>query len=473
VSENQTIDQQSRIHSESMINAAPLTLFQILVAVIGTMVLIVDGFDLQMLSYLMPQIAKEWDVPAAQQGTILSSGYLGVMAGYLALSPLSLKTGHKRMVVACLLLISLSSFLTLTATNAATLMAFRIATGVALGGVFPSAVALTSEYFPERYRASIVTIMYVGVTLGLLLAGAAAWMIVAPYGWRWAMAVGGALPLVLVVILVPCWPESIEFLVNRARGGQARARRILERITPDLSRNAAAELTAGSGERPPVALLELFRLNRAGGTVALWAALSLNSIVYFFVLSWLPLILVRIGVGQENAIAASSFANAGGIAAAFITGPLMDRFGGYGIVLAHFVAGAVFCAVVGLLLSPSLFVVVPAAFCLGFCVSGLQKGVSALAVRFYPAELRSMGLGWMFGVARSGAIAGPFVAGILMSSGWSPSNIFYLMSVPLLSGGVAIGLMWRQFASRKRHDPIEGQFSVTPREPISVSGRIP
>ena len=138
--------------------------------------------------------------------------------------------------------------------------------------------------------------------------------------------------------------------------------------------------------------------------------------------------------------------NFAGIAAGFLTGPMMDLFGRYRIVITLFIAGAASTILVGGVLSPQLRIIVPAALCLGLCVSGIQKGVSALAVRFYPTQLRSSGLGWTLGCGQIGAILGPFVAGQLIARGWAPASLFFLMSVPMIVGAIGIGFM------RSRYD---------------------
>jgi AAHS family 4-hydroxybenzoate transporter-like MFS transporter len=164
------------------------------------------------------------------------------------------------------------------------------------------------------------------------------------------------------------------------------------------------------------------------------------------------LILVRIGAAQENAILASSLVNFAGIAAGVVTGPLMDVSSRYRIVTLLFAAGAASTVLVGSVLSPVVVVIVPAALCLGFCVSGIQKGVSALAVRFYPTELRSAGLGWALGSGQTGAIAGPFLAGQLIAQGWAPASLFYAMSVPMILGGLSVRSMWRIYGKSAPSD---------------------
>lgn len=434
------------LSTEEFIDSRKVGRFQLLVGLFGIVTLISDGFDIQIISYLIPQISKEWGIQAGLQGTILSAGFAGTMFGYCILAPLSPKLGLKRAVITYLICAGVFNITTVTAANPTMLIAFRVATGMALGGLFPSAVALTAEYFPERVRASLVTIMYVGIPAGFLIAGWAAWLVVAKFGWRPAMTIGGLIPLALASALAFLAPESLEFLVNRARNGADRARKIMRRIDPHWDPTRITNLTAGSSKQPSISVFALFRVPHALGTRALWVGLCLNSTVYYFVLTWLPLILVRIGATQQNAILASSLVNFAGIAAGFLTGPMMDLFGRYRIVITLFIAGAASTILVGGVLSPQLRIIVPAALCLGLCVSGIQKGVSALAVRFYPTQLRSSGLGWTLGCGQIGAILGPFVAGQLIARGWAPASLFFLMSVPMIVGAIGIGFM------RSRYD---------------------
>jgi MFS transporter, AAHS family, 4-hydroxybenzoate transporter len=72
-----------------------------------------------------------------------------------------------------------------------------------------------------------------------------------------------------------------------------------------------------------------------------------------------------------------------------------------------------------------------ATFLAGLCVSGGQKGVIALAAVFYPAAIRSTGVGWALGAARPGGIAGPLIVGAGLSAGVTPQGVFYLLAAPM------------------------------------------
>src|SRR5207247_3513501 len=115
---------------------------------------------------------------------------------------------------------------------------------------------------------------------------------------------------------------------------------------------------------------------------------------------------------------ATSLTTTGGIVAAFIVGPAMDRLGPYGSLGILYIGGVVFVALTGLALTRPEWVLLTTAFCSGFCVSGGQKSVIALAAVFYPAPVRSTGVGWPLGIGRIGRILGPLSLGMMLS--WHP-----------------------------------------------------
>lgn len=443
-----------KTHWSGLIDERPIGRFQLMIAAIGILVLLCEGFDLQVIAYLMPQIVKEWHIDPARQGSVLSAGYSGMLVGFLLLAPLAPKVGSRNLVAVCLVGMGALNLATVFAQHATSLIVLRIAVGLTLGGVVPPTLALVAEYFPARRRSAVVSTLYLGTTSGFLVAGAAAWAILPKWGWRGTLIIGGCAPILIALIVYLLCPESLNFLLSGARRGTERARAVLAKLYPAEPIDPM-QMDASSQHVSRGSLVDLFRENRLPGTLMLWAALSLNAIVYFFALSWMPLILVKVGAVQQDAILASTLANIGGIAAV-ATGFLMDRFGNARVVMLYFLSGAAFVLVVGAVLSSSLLLIAPAAFCLGYCVSGLQKGVSALAITFYPPMLRSAGLGWVLGIGRSGAIVGPLLPGLLMQSGWLPEHIFYAMALPMLLGGASIAVMSACYPSRGEQRPQAG-----------------
>jgi len=429
------------IETDALINSRKIGRPQFVVAVLGACALFVEGFDTSAIGYIAPQITREWNVPASVLGTILTADMVGLLLGYLFVAPLSARFGHKRTVIACTTFFGLMTFLTITSTNVEMLLFFRFLTGIGVGGAMPSAVALTGEYIPEHRRSTAITLIYIGFSVGQIGAGLASSLLIEPFGWRAVLAFGGIITLLFSGLFVFVLPESIEYLVNRGND-RPRALRTLRRMAPDLAIPDSARLIAGTHGNRKVVVRQLLEDNRSLGTIFLWTGMFMNLMVYFFMQKWLTSLLVQVGLTQQEAILATTVGLAGGIVAAFIIGPLMDRVGPYIVVAGLFAVSALSVVLMASLMAAAGAVLLTAmSLALGFCLSGGQKANNALSVYFYPTALRGTGLGWSLGIGRIGGVIGPYLAGVLLQNGWSPSGLFYLTAGPMMIGAVTIALM--------------------------------
>src|SRR5260370_8681165 len=121
-----------------------------------------DGFDTQAISYTAQSIAKEWGLSRELLGPIFSSALTGLMVGYLLVSPFSDRFGHRKLVIVSTFAFALLTFATIFATNVTELIALRFLTGIALGSVVPSAIALTPQFSPARFHATFALALYYG-----------------------------------------------------------------------------------------------------------------------------------------------------------------------------------------------------------------------------------------------------------------------------------------------------------------------
>src|SRR5260370_37981273 len=85
---------------------APISSFQIMIVVITTALNMIDGFDVLAISFTAPLIAKEWGVPPATLGILLSAGLAGMALGSLFLSPVAGIFGRRALVIAAAAILS-------------------------------------------------------------------------------------------------------------------------------------------------------------------------------------------------------------------------------------------------------------------------------------------------------------------------------------------------------------------------------
>ncbi|GAC1331334.1 MAG: 4-hydroxybenzoate transporter PcaK [Beijerinckiaceae bacterium] len=437
--------QQDTFHVPAFINAKSIGASQYLTTLLCGLVMFLDGFDTQSISYMAPLIAKEWGLSREVLGPIFSSALTGLMAGYLLLSPLSDRFGHRRMMLGSTAAFGLVTLITVFSTNVTELIALRFITGLGLGAAIPSAVALTGEYSPMRLRATFVLVIYCGFSLGFVAAGAlAAWMLPL-YGWRSLLWVGAIAPLVLSVFLYMFLPESLDFLVRNRAGN--RIWTILRRVDPTLPRTAPEAYSTEVKEKGS-AVGSLFTGGRGFGTVVLWIVFFLNLAEFYALQSWLPTILTNLNYPLHTVALATTLTTVGGIVVAVVIGPAMDRLGAYRSLAILYLLGVVFVALMGVALSSPEWVLLIATFFAGVCVSGGQKSVIALAAVFYPAPIRSTGVGWALGIGRIGGIGGPLLVGLLLGQHLAPASIFYSAAIPMLLAALLVALLGWRYRSR-------------------------
>jgi AAHS family 4-hydroxybenzoate transporter-like MFS transporter len=421
--------------------------FQWGVIALCALVMFLDGFNTQAISYMAPAIAKEWHLGRSALGPIFSSALVGLMIGYLLLSPLSDRFGHRPTIIASTAVFALATLASAGVRDVNQLMILRLVTGLGLGAAAPSAVALTGEYSPKRLRATFVLIIYCGFSLGFVVAGLAAGAMLVRYGWRSLFLAGAVAPLLL--LLPALWlalPESLAFLIRRGVEPR-RIQALFRKMDPSLPVAPEAAFGLEQGATGRSSLAALFVGGMGLGTVLLWLVFAVNLGEFYALQSWLPTILEGLRYPPSVVVAATTLTTVGGIVAAFITGPCMDRLGAYGTVAAIYLLGAVFLAATGAGLHAGFIVLMAMNFLSGCCISGGQKSVIALAAVFYPAPVRSTGVGWALGVGRIGGIVSPLLLGRALDRGTPPTVAFYVMALPMLAGAA---LIWRLGAIAKR-----------------------
>ena len=277
------------------IDRQPVGGFQIRLLLTCAAVLFLDGFDTQAIGYVAPALAKEWGLTKGALGPVFSAGLFGLMIGALVFGPLADRVGRKKIIILSTAAFGLGALATALAQDLNTLLVIRFLTGLGLGGAMPNTVAMTSEYNPQRRRATMVMIMFCGFSIGAALGGFLAADLIPRYGWRSVFIVGGIAPLLLLPVLVWRLPESVRFL---AASGQApeRVAELLKRISPHTAfapdarfvvQEAASRRDAG----------RCICFGRAGprATLLLWVVFFMSLLDIYFLANWLPTVLNDLG----------------------------------------------------------------------------------------------------------------------------------------------------------------------------------
>ena len=207
--------------------------FQIMLGALLLLAMFVDGFEAQAPGFAAPAIIKDLGIPRAAMGLVFGAGNLGLMLGAVLLGILGDRFGRKRTIVVGCLVLAAFSLLTMYATDLATLRLLRIGSGIGVGGVLPSVIALGTEFSPRRVQATTIWTLLIGYQAGASSGALISTFLFLHYGWQVMFLIGGILPIVTALLVLAFLPESVRFLALDP-SARDRMASVLARIEPGL-----------------------------------------------------------------------------------------------------------------------------------------------------------------------------------------------------------------------------------------------
>jgi AAHS family 4-hydroxybenzoate transporter-like MFS transporter len=419
------------------IDNSPIGALQVSTFALCLLCLIMDGYDVQAIGYVGPEVVREWNISSAALGPVFGASNFGVLVGSLVFSMLADKVGRRPILIGATLFFGVMTIVAARAASVGELLAVRFVAGIGLGCIIPNATALVGEYSPRRLRGPLMMIVGgVGFTGGAAIGGFIAAFLIPRFGWRSVLYFGGAVPLLIALAMLLWLPESLQFLVVR-RKDRASIARWLTRIDPTVPSGLDVEFVVREENREGVPVVHLFREGRGPVTILLWVVNFMNLLNLYFLASWLPTVVRDRGHSASTAVLAGTILQVGGTIGTVGLAWLIGRLGFIPVLTVSFGLACVTIALIG---QPgvSIALVFVLVFIAGWCVVGGQPGINALAGTFYPTYLRSTGVGWGLGIGRAGAIVGPVLGGAFIGRRWSTRDIFFAASVPALISTVAL-----------------------------------
>jgi AAHS family 4-hydroxybenzoate transporter-like MFS transporter len=425
---------------EQILDKGKISATQIRVVFISFLLMILDGFDITSMSFTAQRISAELNIGATNLGVIFSVTLAGMMLGAMFIAPYADKIGRRKMLIFSVFVIGLSMTLTGLVSTLWQLIVLRTITGLGVGSMLANLTALTTEYTPTKYRSFSVAIIAAGFPLGATLGG----IIVAPvlpvYGWEIIFLGLGILTLFMTIVVYYFVPESLQFLRTL---GTDPALIKTNFLLQKMDRPALQSFpTAPVNKIAKASVLSLLVPSMRAKTIQLWLTFFLVFVSLYFLMSWLPKLVIDAGLSESSGVFSAVALNGGGVIGTLLLGWFAANIGLtklIGFFLAF--AGSLMLLFGVLFEHVNLFVLL---FIIGFFLQGGFVGLYSASAKLYPTEVRATGIGWALGLGRFGAVVGPYVGGLFIATGFSMQLNFLVFSIPLLfAGALAFGLKIR------------------------------
>lgn len=425
-----------------LIDEAAMSRRQIVAVAITVGLNALDGFDVLAISFASPGIAAEWGVDRAALGIVLAMELVGMAIGSVLLGQVTDRIGRRPMILSCLVTMALGMAMTATADSIETLSAWRIFTGLGIGGMLAATNAAAAEFSNARSRSLCVSLMAIGYPVGAVIGGAISAQLLMIYDWRVVFYFGACSTALFIPLVLLLLPETVPFLCQSRRAGALdRLNRALVRIgqpTVDAMPPAVARVRQTA--------TDIFRAPLARTTFLLTTAYFTHIATFYFILKWVPKIVTDMGFAASAAAGVLVWANVGGALGGATLGLLTRIVPLRTLAICVLLMSTLLVAIFGRGQTDlaALSVIVGIA---GFFTNAGVVALYAMLAQSFPTHARAAGTGFAIGVGRGGAAISPIIAGYLFGAGVSLQWVAIIMGAGALVAAFALAALRAPAAS--------------------------
>jgi|KBSSwiStaDraftv2_1062776.scaffolds.fasta_scaffold01570_7 benzoate transport len=414
------------------LSSAPMSRLQILAVAITVGLTALDGFDVLSISFASPGIAAEWGIDRAALGIVLSMELIGMALGSIVLGGVADRIGRRPTMLGCLVLMTAGMFMVTTVKQIPALEVWRFTTGLGIGGLLAASNAVAAEFANLRRRNFCVSLMAIGYPLGAVAGGLIVALLLRAHDWRSVFYFGAAITAAFIPMVL-LMPESVHWLTEKQPAGS------LERINRALTRMGHAAISA-----LPTIPVQL-RAGSVGGifapglimtTVLCAVAYFFHIMTFYFMLKWVPKIVVDMHFPASAAAGVLVWANVGGALGGTAVGLLTQRVGLKQVTIGAMLLSAGMVILFGRS-APDLTELSLLCAAAGFFTNGVIIGLYAIFAQAFPTHVRAGGTGFAIGLGRGGSVLAPITAGFLFKWGYPlPTVAVYMAMGSLIAAGV-------------------------------------
>ncbi len=390
-----------------------------------------NGFN-----FLIPDMAKTWNLDKAATGNLASLAFIGMFFGALFGGIIADRIGRKPIIVIANLTWGTAAFVMSFATTYDLVQVCRFFVGVGLGAQLPTTAVMISEMVPSRLRARYLVANLTVLPIGVFIVGMITY---------WLLPVGGWTSVVLLSGIVGLWglvtwrfvPESALWLESRGR--LADADQAMDKYEAEVQKRYGQPLppveykpvivSQDQGSSSPLAIFTKPYL----GLVALMTIyLLLQMMGYYGISMWLTALLTLKGFTVTKSILYVSLITLGGVPSFFLVGYLADKIGRKMTLVLMAVLTAVGAFFYGQAMT--IYMVIVTGLLFMFVQFGYNSASMVFTTEIWPTKVRASGKGYTQSCGRVGAALGPMVIGYILAAGYGDNVVFaFAVAINLLA----------------------------------------
>ncbi len=437
---------------------------QVLIVAITVGLNALDGFDVLSISFASPGIRNEWGLGPSGLGFVLSMELVGMALGSIFLGGLADKIGRRPTILGCLVVMAVGMYMVTTSGGVlggvvtpvfavfgsdvdprlADLAIWRIITGLGIGGMLAAINAVAAEFSNDKRRDVSVAIMSIGYPVGAAAGGFITSAGLELENWRSVFLFGATVTLVFIPLVFFFVPESVHWLARKQPKGA------LEKINRTLRRFGHAPIAALPVIPQDVrqrSVADIFQGSLLPITVIVTIAYFFHITTFYYIVKWVPTIVVDMGFAPSSAGQVLSWLNVGGATGGTVVGLLAMRYNVKFITIGVMLVSTVMVSLFGR--SPNdLVALILICMASGFFTNGAITGMYALFAKAFPTHVRAFGTGFAVGVGRGGSVLAPIVAGGLFAADLGRPTVSMIMALgSLVAAGVLTMLVVKRDAS--------------------------
>lgn len=427
------------------------------ILVLCSLVTFFEGQDFASLAYALPYIRDDMGISDEMTGYVSSAAFLGQMIGSLFGSYMGDIFGRRPVIIICTIGSAILTFAVGFTTSPEQMIGLRFVSGLAIGGLLAPVWALSIESMPKAMRATSVTIIMMGFSLGTASAGPIANWTAPVMGWQGIFWVSGLLTGVFAVILLFLLPESARWLVATQKA-RHRIIPLLARFNPGFEaqhyeRFILPDERQTSGSANPLKKFgELFVGALIFVTPLIWAAYFFSSFAIYLKSAYGVIFMENLGISRQNAAWLGSI------------GAILGAFGGVALLAMTEKRGPGWIALAPLLGVPMVLLVgtgyviggpafIPVLLIGAVLVGAGHAAVISITSIYYPSTVRATGGGWASFMAKFAAVAAP-IYGAQFLAGRAGAMAGYTFTALCLVGIVICVLLLAFFTRRLQSDTV-------------------